>query len=296
MLLTDFLLQVSPNLIVPQDTTLAHIMDNTMNTALNTKFGTIALISFVAAVISALSAFCSFFVGWKTMKAQLSTDDNTKGKKNIRSTQNLMVDMIRHFYWNYVISYAIAERMRKAHYKVYPSEEHLKKMAVHLDSIDLHIYLENSENYSTLSNLYLLLRNYNYELEVIGAHFRDSAIDDETKERDLKTLIFKCDFLTRKVVEALSLIWPDTGRSFFDEAREMILNTQGTRWSKRENKEIAEYSFTPYMGNDDTYYITELFRDSSDDFVTNFNRDVAVELGKNNVGGNKIHMIDLECN
>lgn len=278
---------------LPQDSTLTSIMDNTLNTALNTEFGFIALLSFIAALVSAIFAVGSFLVNLKTMKAQVSTDNSTKGGKNIRSTQNLMLDMIRHFYWNYVISYGIAERMRQKNYKVYPSELHLQKMRVHLNSIDLHIFLEKSENYRTLSNLYLLLRNYNYELEVINHHFKDKDLGNDIKEVDLKTLLFKCDFLTRKIVETLTLIWPDSNRNFFEEAKSIIANTQGTRWSEKESAMAPMDSFTHYKGDDNTYYVSELFKDSSDSFIDNFNRDVAIELGKNNVEGYKISMIDL---
>lgn len=278
---------------MPQDSTLTNIMDNTWNTALNTEFGIIALLSFIAALVSAFFAAGSFFIGLRTMKAQVSTDNSTKGGKNVRSTQNLMLDMIRHFYWNYVISYGIAERMRQNNYKVYPSELHLQKMRVHLDSIDLHIFLEKSEDYRTLSNLYLLLRNYNFELEVINSHFKDKDLGDDIKEIDLKTLLFKCDFLTRKIVEALLLIWPDSNRNFFKEAKSIVANTQGTRWSEKESTMAPMDSFTHYKGDDNTYYVTELFKDSSTSFIDKFNRDVAIELGKNNVEGYKITMIDL---
>ena len=271
---------------------LRSIMKSSSITADNTSFGVIALLSFIAALISALFALGSFVVGVMTMRSQQAAEKNTRGFKNIRSTQSLMLDMVRHFYWNNVISYAIAERMKQNDYKVYPSEDHLQKMKVHIGSIDLHIYLDSEEHYQILSNLYLLLRNYNTELDVINKHFKDISIDNATKERDLKHLIFKCDFLTRKIVEALMLIWGEK-HSFLNDAIEIIEKTQGTRWSENESKDLDE-GFYHYTGNDDSYYLTGLFPDRQEMFIDRFNRDVAIELGKTNKGADKIHMIPLK--
>lgn len=123
----DYILLTTTDAL-PQDSTLTNIMENTLKTALNTQFGTIALLSFIAALVSAFFAVGSFIIGWRTMRAQVSTDNSTKGGKNVPSTQNLMLDMVRHLYRNLVVSYAIRERIRQKKYMAYPSEMHLKKM------------------------------------------------------------------------------------------------------------------------------------------------------------------------
>ena len=279
--------------VLSQESTLKQIMDNTLVTALNTKFGVIALISFIAALISAVFAVCSFVIGWKTMKAQISTEKSTKGGKNVPSTQNLMLDMVRHLYRNFVVTYAIRERMREKKFKVYPSEIHLKKMRINLDNIDLHIFLDKPEDYMNLSKLYLLIRNYHYELEVINEHLKDKMLDIKTKEMDLNTLLFKCDFITRQIINTLVSIWPDSNRDFVLEAKKFIADAQNTLNSGGNSHKTTKkdhFKYRDYLG---TYYLSVLFSDEASSFVEKLNNDIAFELDKNPIGCNRIQMIDL---
>ncbi len=279
---------------MPQDSTLTNIMDNTWNTALNTEFGIIALLSFIAALVSAFFAAGSFMIGWRTMKAQISTENSTKGGKNVPSTQSLMIDMVRHLYRNYVVTYAIRERMKEKKFMVYPSEIHLKKMRLNLDNIDLHIYLKKPEDYLTLSNLYLFIRNYHYELEVFTEHLKDKMLDISTKEKDLYSLLFKCEFLTENIIKTLVTIWPDSKRNFILEAKKAISDSQEYRQDETWLRTMAPMdSFTHYKGDNYSYYLRKLFVDSADTFIDRFNRDVAIELGKDSVGSYKITMIDV---
>ena len=278
---------------LPQDSTLTNIMDNTLNTALNTEFGFIALLSFISALVSAIFAVGSFIVGRKTMKAQISTENSTKGGKNVPSTQSLMIDMVRHLYRNYVVTYAIRARMQEKKYKVYPSEIHLKKMRINLDNIDLHIYLNKPEDYLTLSKLYHIIRNYHYELEVFTEHLKDKMLDIQTKKTDLYTLLFKCEFISQQIIRTLVSIWPDSNRDFVLEAKMAISESQDVQLSRSPETMAPLDSFATFKGDESIYFVKELFNDSTDSFINKFNRDVAIELGKDYVGVDKITMIDL---
>ena len=277
---------------IVQDSTLTNIMENTLNTALNTQFGIIAKISFIAALVSAFFAVGSFIIGWRTMKAQESTENSTKGGKNVPSTQNLMLDMVRHLYRNLVVTYAIIERMRQKKFKVYPSELHLKKMEVNLNNIDLHIFLDNPEDYIALSRLYDILRNYHYELEVTNTHLKDSELDIDSKQRDLSNLIFKCDYLTRQIIETLTKIWPNSNRNFLVEAKNTILYYQNLQMSEGHNEEQLT-NFRLEALEPGLYYLSVLFADDEGPFLEGFYNDVRVELGKDQIGRDRIHMIDL---
>ena len=275
--------------VLSQESTLKQIMDNTLVTALNTKFGVIALISFIAALISAVFAVCSFVIGWRTMKAQISTENSTKGGKNVPSTQNLMLDMVRHLYRNLVVSYAIRERIRQKKYMAYPSEMHLKKMEVNLNNIDLHIFLERTEDYIALSRLHDLLRNYHSELEVIKDHLKDKTLKPEIKEVYLNVLLFKCEFLTKMIIETLTKIWPNSNRNFYNEAKTIIATTQTEQRSEND----TDASIENIELNPSSYYLTKLFVDDPKFFIKHLNINVFVELGKDHLGCDRITMIDL---
>lgn len=166
-------------------------------------------------------------------------------------------------------------------------------MRINLDNIDLHIFLDKPEDYMNLSKLYLLIRNYHYELEVINEHLKDKMLDVKTKEMDLNTLLFKCDFITRQIINTLVSIWPNSNRDFVLEAKKFIADAQDTLRSGGDSHNTTKnvhFKYQDYLG---TYYLSELFSNEVNSFVEKLNNDIAFELDKNPIGCDRIQMIDF---
>lgn len=265
---------------------LEQIAENTAFTWLPAKATfTISILAFIAGVISTIYTICTFI-------SQKKTERNT-GLLNMSEQRRLLIEMIRHLYRNMVVSYSIAVKMKAKNFMVYPSEEHLKKMSVELGDIHLNLFYRSDKEHQEINKFYMEVRNYNMELDVICDHFRNPDIDTETKERDLRTLCFKCDYLTMRIITILNLVvWDENQatQNCFQEARDII------------EKEIKEKNsmpgiaytenFKPY-DNQNSFYAKELFANDTENFLNGFNENVNHECGTNSEGAEKIHMITL---
>ena len=87
--------------------------------------------------------------------------------------------------------------------KHYPSEEHLIKLKMPVENIHLEAFYDDGKFYSIINRLYLLLRNYNTEIDIALLHFPQSGLNTAVKKRDLDTLLFKPGFLTENIMEVL---------------------------------------------------------------------------------------------
>ncbi|MCR5820002.1 MAG: hypothetical protein K6F94_03510 [Bacteroidaceae bacterium] len=266
--------------IIKPSSALDSIMTNTYETAQNTTNDVLDYLSITIAIGTALFTLFTWF-------SQKKTESNTS-LLSMNEQKNLLIDMVRHLYRNFVVSYTIAEKMRMAKYRVYPSEEHLQKLKINMEDIHLNLFYKTDTEYRTMNKLAVMLRNYNLEIDVICKHFGDPNIDENTKQRDISTLLLKCGLLTKMIVAALRYIWEiDAER----EAREQIEQAQAT-YNAAQAPEVE--GFQPYA-NSRSYYTETLFAGSlTQSFLEKFNADVVAELGTNQEGGNKIHMISFK--
>lgn len=299
------------------------VAEYTKQTAENTAFFPWDFTALLVAVFSLFVAGCSLYYAFRTWRSQQQTERNTNRLEEAVQKE-LLIDMCRHLYRNLVITYTIAEKIRPA-FKRYPSEEHLLKMKVNLEDIHDELYYKREESFFQISKLYLNLRNYNTELEIISNHLSDPAIDVKTKERDLKTLLFKCSFLTKEILLflAISRIEKDQPSNWrqaihdirkgkdqellplmryeISEVRNILMEQK--QWAERDNisavsaEEQAEVNpslqvIAPaYLGS--TVYDTLLFTSHASVFLHHFDADVCMELGKNEQDGSKVWLIDF---
>lgn len=245
---------------------------------------------FVMSIFALIFSFISVRFTIRTYNSQKETERNT-GLLNMSEQRRLLVEMVRHLYRNMVVSYSIEVKMRAKDFTVYPSEEHLQKMKVELTDIHLNLFYRSDKEHQDMNKLYMELRNYNTELDIICDHFRNPDIDPITKERDLRTLCFKCNHLTKRITKVISLIWKEEpANRAYEEVRNII------------NKEIEEKnsmpghvyteSFTLYQ-NKESFYAKELFANDPIRFFDGFNENVRHECGLNDEDAEKIHMIAL---
>ena len=255
----------------------------------NTKYDWMPgfFMSLSALIISILSAYYAI----RTFNSQKETERNT-GKLNKSEQHRLLSEMTRHLYRNFVVSYSIGVKMIAKNFTVYPSEEHIKKMKVELGDIHLNLFYRFDNEHEEMNKLYMELRNYNIELDIICNHFQNPDIEIRTKIRDLHTMYFKCNYLTERITEIINLIWYNNGgkSNVYTDVCSIISN----EISKKNNMPGQVYSLTfDNYTNKDSFYVKELFAHKRDWFINEFNENVRHECGLNSEGAEKIHMIDL---
>ena len=156
-------------------------------------------------------------------KASKRTADNVlRASFNVQKGQ--FDDLIRHLYRNLVCTLAFSQKVleesthkkttnilkkicntlirKKAAHNEYPSEEHLLKLKVLPEDI-LHLekYNNNSDIYTKMHELKLLLRNYDTEIDTALMHLKNKNVTLEEVKNDLDTLVYKPLHLINKIRE-----------------------------------------------------------------------------------------------
>jgi len=291
---------------VVSDSTLHNISSMMETTANNTAFGWLPEgVDLTIAAVALLFSFVTWLAQWRT---EHNTSRLSKGEQ-----RNLLIGMIRHLYRNLVIVYTIAVKMKASGYKSYPSEEHLKKLKVNLGELHLNLFFKDDEQYREMNQLYVEMRNYNYEIDVICTHLKDPQIDTDTKQRDLNTLRFKSAYLTERIVKVITLIWETVPGGFgkkcayylsklkvwkksytpiMEEAVAVIDKVQKEKQNPQSDTPFQSGDFEPYADYEG-FYLKRLYEGHPDEFINPFHQDVKNECGKNPSGGEKVHMIKL---
>lgn len=294
--------------ITLEESPLCQIQQFTERTAINTTFdfwwdGFNILIAVIALLFSVF-----------TFISQNKTSENTQ-KLSREAQKNLLLDLVRHFYRNLVITYTIKTKLEEIGYEGYPSEEHLIKLKVPMENIHLEAFYGRDKEYEVMHDLYLKLRNYNEEINVACTHFKDANLSKETKKRDLDTLLLKPSFLTERILITMYELWDmkqvsnDFNKGEYRNriigllkdtrttlaAKGKITEAQnGNSNSSNNTVKTTDYLFEPYA-NDKSCYAEILFGGEEWPlFVKALNRDVYVERGKNSQGGDKVYIIPLK--
>ena len=290
--------------IVSSDSVLQNICSHAEQTATNTTLGNYDYSTLIIAILAMCISFIAMMYTIFTYKAQQRTEMHsaqTQGNTqriSLQAQKGLLEDLVRHLYRNLVVTYAIKSKMKHFGFdKVYPSEEHLIKMKVPVHNIHLEAFYNDDMNYKKINELYLLLRNYNEEIEVALKHFCDPQMPTEVKERDFSTLIFKPGHLAKNILTILTEVWPDD-KDIYQDTAALIRNTS---WKTTATSEQDEPWLYPYekLDKEDYPFITHLFAHTEGSvlaaetlFMDRFNDDVCYECGthKKNI---KINVIEF---
>lgn len=274
------------------------ICKHTDLTAQNTSFdvfgwdgGAFALsvIAFFVSVWAAIVTHLTYRSQQRTEANTQNTQENTQ-RVTLVAQRSMLLDMIRHLYRNMVIVWTIQNKLQACKFLEYPSEEHLIKLAAPLENVHLDAFFGNDESYMAMNDLYLKLRNYNDEISVALIHLSSQEIDENTKLRDLSTLLFKSGFLTFRIVETINKIWDGDCR---DTAIKQIVD------SRSSNAGVVKKSFDGFVpyNNVESYYVTKIFGENrADEFFKMLNEDALIECGQNSEGADKIHLIEFKQN
>lgn len=175
-------------------------------------------------IVGVVLALFSLLYTFRSYVSQSQTESNTRNVP-IKDQINKFRDMTRHEYRNLVVVLTTAMKffadnnakdgMRKA----YPSESHILKLQVAPEDFVLDI---NPQMAATVSEMRLLLRNYNIEINVACNHLSRPAINDDAVNRDYDNLIFKPLFLVRnacnmeaQLKEEENLCWREAFKRHF---------------------------------------------------------------------------------
>lgn len=280
---------------------ILQVEHNTRQDWLKDDWNFYGFFTFALAITAFIVSVMSYRYTRKTYYSQTMTESNTS-KLSREEQKALLSDMIRHFYRNYVVSLTLRVKLeagkrnktkdgKNKHFTGYPSEEHLKKMMVNLNDIHLNLFYKEEESHQLMNKLYVMLRNYNLELDVICDHLKSQSIDYTTKSRDLDTLAFKCFYLTKEITQLIGKIWYENEVGYVTQARERIIREQEKN-RKDNSDETKHYGrriklYVP----DKSYYLGTLFSDDREKFLEDLKKDVLIEAGTNTSGSPKIHII-----
>ena len=173
----------------------------------------IAFAGLIIALIALGFGIAGTIYGALGYKASKRTADNVlRASFNVQKGQ--FDDLIRHLYRNLVCTLAFSQKVleesthkkttnilkkvcntlirKKAAHNEYPSEEHLLKLKVLPEDI-LHLekYNNNSDIYTKMHELKLLLRNYDTEIDTTLMHLKNKNVTLEEVRNDLDTLVYK---------------------------------------------------------------------------------------------------------
>ena len=186
-------------------------------------------------IVGVVLALFSLLYTFRSYVSQSQTESNTRNVP-IKDQINKFRDLTRHEYRNLVVVLTTAMKffadnnakdgMRKA----YPSESHILKLQAAPEDFVLDI---NPQMAATVSEMRLLLRNYNIEINVACNHLSRPAINDDAVNRDYDNLIFKPLFLVRnacnmeaQLKEEENLCWREAIKRHFHISKQPELTKQ----------------------------------------------------------------------
>lgn len=258
----------------------SEIEHHTNLTAVNTAKGWFDAVTLIVAIFAALFAYITY-------RSQKKTEQHTV-RSNLYSQRNILIDLIRHFYRNAVVTRAIQWKLQRRNFKAYPSEEHMIKLKVPMETIHLDA---TDVNYGAMMDLYLKLRNYNIEVDVAISHLVSTTIDEDTKQRDLATLMMKPGYLSKQIVNTINDIWENSTSATIKEASDKIELTG--YYNAVSHPSADQEGYEDYV-NDEDCFATTFYSNDKAKFFNMFNHDVLNELGLNPQHSEKIHLIDLQ--
>lgn len=150
-------------------------------------------------IVGVVLALFSLLYTFRSYVSQSQTESNTRNVP-IKDQINKFRDLTRHEYRNLVVVLTTAmkffadDNIKDGVRKAYPSESHILKLQAAPEDFVLDI---NPQMAATVSEMRLLLRNYNIEINVACNHLVRPAINDDAVYRDYDNLIFKPLFLVR---------------------------------------------------------------------------------------------------
>ena len=184
----------------------------------------------IVGVVAFLISLGSLFYTYQSYRSQRSTEANTMNVP-IEHQRNKFKDLSRHAYRNLVCTLSAAikffdtangeERQRLT----YPSESNMLKLEVQPEDVVMEI---NPSLAASVSELRLLLRNYNIEIEVATQHLSRQTISDSALNQDFDNLLFKPLYLVKRTYSLENDLVALTNKKSTNINNELLHRTMST--------------------------------------------------------------------
>lgn len=154
-------------------------------------------------IVATVLAFFSLWYTFRAYRSQSLTERNTRNA-SVDDQVNRFKDFARHEYRNLVVVMATAvkffskENQSNGYSTAYPSEIHILKLQAGPDDFVLDV---DSQIAGTVSEMRLLLRNFNIEINVACKHLQRHGINKDVLYRDYYNLMFRPLSLVKKACE-----------------------------------------------------------------------------------------------
>ena len=200
--------------------------------------------------INLMLAIAALVLAGLTWKEQKKTSDSVV-RASYNAQKGVFAGLVRHLYRNLVATLAFSRKLleNNAYKDYYPSEEHLLKLEMPFEGLQLENYNDNPDLYKKVHGLKLVFRNYNIEADIAMTHLKNSSPDKDVMMADLGTLIFKPLFLVYKILEVTSqmvTLWEKNGKK--SDAYKNILSTMICEHIKKAAKwEEGKFATDSYI-------------------------------------------------
>lgn len=267
------------------------IGQNTFNTAENTKFGIVALITFIVSLATLFFAILTYI-------SQKATQRNTS-RLNKNEMFPIFIVIISKLYYSFVNAVAIKIKMEEIDYNAYPSELVLDDMKVDIEYFSPHILIGLKDE-DLRTSLFILngIKKYNKNIEIYKEHLKDAHIGKENKYNDLMALL-------RNIVNMINEVNLLQNMICFSkrDRKNYILNLltimsnyakhlnsyEGTRKELPYKTTIFKDLFSEYWGEK----MDTLDRITLDKINYDFLENLRVQLGKDKYNIERIQMINI---
>lgn len=286
---------------------MSEVEKNTRKSFWGNGWNILALLAFLVSGGSFVVALRTYNEQKKTEKNTKKSEENTKKAEqntkrvSLEAQRYLLNDILRHLYRNYVITYTMKTKVKDANCMAYPSEEHFEKLKIPMENIHLDVFNgEDASKLQLMHVLYLNLRNYNAEVDVVMKHISSPTIPNETKDEDFETLEFKVSFLTDKIISTIYAIWgdePERKKELKKEMREALQLSLSGRTNAKQNVDVESSGEFPPLTFDrikESAYSKLYSQKELQKFCLTFNNDVREERKKNQRGAWKVRMIRFD--
>ncbi len=262
------------------------IGQNTFNTAENTKFGIIALITFIVSLATLLFAILTYV-------SQKATQRNTS-RLNKNDLDTVFMVINDKLYYSFVNAVAIKIKMEEMDYNAYPSELVLDDMKVDIDYFSPHILIglkDDALRYSLFS--INKIKKYNKTIGIYNDHLKDAHVSKENKYDDLMALLRNIVNMINEVNLLQNMIcFSKRDKKNYNQRLltrmlncAMFLNTyEGTRKELPYETTIFKDLFSEYWGEYESFL---------DKINMGFLENLRVQLGKDKYNIERIQMFSI---
>lgn len=220
-------------------------------------------------IIAMVISIFSFIIAFLTLRAQAKTEKHTKNVP-IKDQCEKFRDLSRHEYRNLccalasAIKYFDTDNGTEKERLGYPSESNLQKLKVQPEDIVLSI---DSDVAALISEMRLLLRNYNIEIDVASHHLAKQLISDATIHQDFDNILFKPLYLVKRAYELEIALVNSTAKASNKINKEALLNRTMTVILNEHLSKIAG-SLTRFTTVGNPKYLNLLDSIDGDSFPT----------------------------